>query len=384
MKINVTYACGHEGTVETYDVSRRGRERLEERESKKLCPECYKKELERENEENKRLAQEMGLPELTGTPKQVAYGNTCRMKIINSFGELSRTMEKWLVEGWANEEKRDILYGIMDYIKSVTEASWFINAQIATYDLMNFFSSFKANYPMRYREIVNNVKNPEQKMMQEELVRDGIIKPNKIKHSGIVKIQYDGDHQIRVMGVWNQDLKEMIRQLHDYMWSNNNQFYYRNIDNKSGAVSDRIAELGSCLLSAGYVVSVDDRAAYEKIKSGDYEPEWRRWVDIDNNGQLKIVFDYNDDEAYHIMRETLGKEVRKYDRQWAISPEHYMLIDELIKLHDFKITDAARSAIENARKSVDSAEIVQPILHTNMGNMQEHDGILDDLRDDDD
>lgn len=389
MKVYVTYACGHEGTVECYNAFRGQREWIEQRERQKLCPECRQREYEKENQENERLAQEMGLPELKGTPKQIAYGNTCRINLLKTFEQFEREIMDGLEKYRGHErypklqEMCNTANAIMEYIPTITDAAWFINARISTADVVQFVRSFEREYPNRYEKIINQMHNLTKKDMEEEVIQESIIKPENICHDGIVSIQYDGDHKICITGGWSRELKDLMRKLR-YTWATGDRTFYRNVNSRSGSISDRIAEAGSHLLESGYVISVQGNEAYAKIKKGVYEPEWHRWVDINKNGQLTIVFDYNDDEAYHIMRETLGREVHKDDGQWVISPAHYMSIDELVKLHDFKITDEASSAIENVRKSVDNAEIVRPVVHTDMDNMQEHDGILDDLRDDDD
>lgn len=85
-----TYACGHEGRVQIYGPTK-DRQWKADREFSKLCPECWAKKLaedrERQNAEATAKAAEMGLPELTGTPKQVAWANTLRQRLIDKFDE---------------------------------------------------------------------------------------------------------------------------------------------------------------------------------------------------------------------------------------------------------------------------------------------------------
>jgi len=47
--------------------------RLENVEAQKLCRECYQAELAKQNAKAAAAAAEMGLPELTGTEKQVVW-----------------------------------------------------------------------------------------------------------------------------------------------------------------------------------------------------------------------------------------------------------------------------------------------------------------------
>lgn len=89
-----TYACGCEGRV---DIIGPGKDRgwKKEKAFSRICPDCYKKQLEEERkQENQEAAEksvEMDLPELTGTEKQVAWATTIRFKIV---GNLDKTIEK--------------------------------------------------------------------------------------------------------------------------------------------------------------------------------------------------------------------------------------------------------------------------------------------------
>ncbi len=69
------YACGHEGRVNIYGPEK-DRKWKAEKEFKKVCPECWKKQYE-----EKIINASSGLPELTGTPKQVEWATNIRAKM---------------------------------------------------------------------------------------------------------------------------------------------------------------------------------------------------------------------------------------------------------------------------------------------------------------
>ena len=96
-----TYSCGHEGTVNITGPSK-DRQRKADYIFSGLCPECYKKQLEKEKEEKDieaaRKAKEMDLPELSGTEKQVAWANTLRMSQIEKLNERFEKIEAALKE----------------------------------------------------------------------------------------------------------------------------------------------------------------------------------------------------------------------------------------------------------------------------------------------
>ena len=49
-KYDVTYSCGHTGTVQLYGKNEDRARKIESYERYSLCPECYKKQKQEENE----------------------------------------------------------------------------------------------------------------------------------------------------------------------------------------------------------------------------------------------------------------------------------------------------------------------------------------------
>src|SRR5690554_3848949 len=95
-KYDIIYACGHEGVVNIIGPHK-DREWKLEREKEKICPECWRKHIEeemrRENEEAAKKAKEMELPELSGTPKQVAWAITLRQKLVDVIDGLDEVKD---------------------------------------------------------------------------------------------------------------------------------------------------------------------------------------------------------------------------------------------------------------------------------------------------
>ena len=84
-KYDVDYSCGHSGVVNLGGKSGYRERMVEWYERKGLCPECLqaKKEKDKEAAYKAQLAraEAMGLPELTGTPKQVIWAVDIRNQI---------------------------------------------------------------------------------------------------------------------------------------------------------------------------------------------------------------------------------------------------------------------------------------------------------------
>lgn len=79
-KYEVTYKCGHTGTVELFGKSSDRERKIAWYEGYCVCPECYAAEqAEKRSEEVKKYA----LPDLSGTEKQVAWAEKIRSKYIS-------------------------------------------------------------------------------------------------------------------------------------------------------------------------------------------------------------------------------------------------------------------------------------------------------------
>lgn len=88
-KYTVTHTCGHEREYQLYGKHTE-RDRKIEWLSGQECPECRRKA---EEEVAKKEADELGLPELEGSEKQVKWANTIRAKFIQAAQEKECSMD---------------------------------------------------------------------------------------------------------------------------------------------------------------------------------------------------------------------------------------------------------------------------------------------------
>jgi hypothetical protein len=81
----VNYTCGHNDRMQVYGPTR-DRQTIADRESRKDCPECWRKKQDARNAESALAAScdaaAAGLPSLVGSDKQVAWAETIRAKML--------------------------------------------------------------------------------------------------------------------------------------------------------------------------------------------------------------------------------------------------------------------------------------------------------------
>lgn len=130
---HITYACGHDQTVQLYGNAR-------DRESRAQwlagtdCGDCFKaqrdQERAEENQQNAEANKAAGLPELDGSPKQVEWAETIRAQML---GDLAR--ERTRLTGLRVDEERqrerkkrlDAIVTAHAALAEVASAKWFID-----------------------------------------------------------------------------------------------------------------------------------------------------------------------------------------------------------------------------------------------------------------
>jgi hypothetical protein len=97
MKREVTRACGHTEIVTVYGAYKDRDKRLEY-EAGKLCTHCYaaQKAQEKEAAQNEvaEVIAQLGLPELEGTPKQVAWAQSIRAQRVRTLLDEAKSIGK--------------------------------------------------------------------------------------------------------------------------------------------------------------------------------------------------------------------------------------------------------------------------------------------------
>lgn len=90
MLMDVTYACGHRGTVDVYGNNTEECERkVRDIEERWLCPECAAHERAERNARAARANAEAGLPQLVGTESQIPWTETVRFEALADMRQIA-------------------------------------------------------------------------------------------------------------------------------------------------------------------------------------------------------------------------------------------------------------------------------------------------------
>jgi len=380
-----TYSCGHEGRVNIIGPVK-DRQWKADREFSKMCPECYKQYLEKQREkeilEAKEKAEEMELPELTGTEKQVAWAITLRDQLINKFNKAMNDedyMEYVIRFNPRNQHiTREDMIKIIDYIiENETDAKFYIDTRF--WKLDEFVLKYKKD-ALRPKEEVEMEKE-----LLQEIEKEALIVPENAITNSIARIVYE-NNEIVVTFEKNDKFIEIVKKL-GYKWING--AWRKEITNTTGTATERIAELGNKLLAAGFPVKIYDHIAREKAINADYEPEHTRWIYLRTSGKyegwLVIKWQGRNDSLYQIARKLSGS---KWDNGVVVKVEYFEEVEEFARLYDFKFTDAALKAIQEYKEAYqNSVTTVEKPKETESRDglkeiLESSTEILDDLKDD--
>ena len=116
-KYDVKFSCGHEGTVELFGKSADRERKIAYFEKHGVCSECYKMQQAAAVAE-KTAAWE--LPELTGTPKQIAWAERIRAEVFDKYGAHMQA------------DKSEKTQAFMSFLMAQSSAKYWIDRQDAT------------------------------------------------------------------------------------------------------------------------------------------------------------------------------------------------------------------------------------------------------------
>ena len=229
MKYDITYACGHEGTVSIFGRSR-DRERKIEWLQKQICPECEKKERQKqyaaEAKEAKEEADELGLPELEGTEKQVEWALTIRSRIISDATRVINIKR--------HPEKKEYKEAFINWLCRHEAARFWIDVRGG--DILYLECVFKDEETKKAREA-----------RKDEADELELVKPQQ-QETDVIAIVRADDGEIRINNDKDEVVIETVKKM-GYKWSRG--AWRMKITEKTGTIDDRVIEAGNQLLSAG-------------------------------------------------------------------------------------------------------------------------------------
>lgn len=259
MKYDITYSCGHTETIQLFGRVRERERRILWLQEHGMCSECknkaWQQERERKNAEAAQASAEMGLPDLLGTERQIAWAVTIRFEFVEHCEEL--------------KDKDNEYETIQHLFQTKTEASFWID--LRDEDIY---------------EVLRIAKKEQNAEQTEELMRNGgmILNPPDKNHEGVATIKVI-NRKIECYYPKNDEFISVVKSL-SYRFSKDPVCWMRRFDDADGSVVDRAAELGYKLLQHGFAVAIADAKIRELAVSGEFSEEITRKIGVYRDGFL--------------------------------------------------------------------------------------------------
>ena len=343
---DVKHCCGHTESVQLYGPTKNREWRIHQMEQE-LCSECWAAELERRNAENAKKAQEMELPPLQGTEKQVAWAETLRMEFIASYERnyANRPMRvDPMLENCSNDEYAEAV------LKEETRASWWIDHKDSMWTWTLIHEVVEAARK-------KHVANPLQKAALAEMT----MKPADGEHAqdAVITLEHKEDYIIAQCEARNKAFVSVAKDL-GYQWNSVGHWWSFKLGTCTGSAEDRMAELGSKLLAAGLTIIVSDDNVRQKIIAGDYEPIYPRWLVKASETSLLLRWERGNDKLYATAKALPSAKWSRELSGITFSPKYYNSIEDFVRAYDVHVAPEAQALMDVCKEVEKQALLVKP------------------------
>lgn len=319
MLYDVTHSCGHVAEYDMRGMSSRDRDWRIRCLERQPCEAC---QLEAVME----WGRERGLPDMTGSEKQVAWAAWIRKSQIQ---QAERAMEeaRRRDQRKPNPEAMATLAQALENIQAIPEAKWWIDH--------------------REKDIF--------KEEAERLKKEASVTPAQMKAEEAAILEPTGDVSPTLCVVSRRESSIWVKSDYDprippilkaigMQWDPMERSWWRHVGEKEGPIGDRMAEAANHLLAHGYPVRLDP-SLHQMAIEGSFLPEQTRWVDKSRKEEGKLAITWHKGDP--IERKVSSLEwasMRKGGAIVQLAAKGRLL--DFMELHGFVATNAAQAMLD--------------------------------------
>lgn len=319
---DVTYACGHIGTVELFGRVRDRERKIAWLETTK-CPDCTQKEAEARLQA---FEEEYELPEIKGSPKQIEWGRSIRKTVMEN---LSNNADNWFKKG-DTDKQQDVLNIINMFASQDTARFWIDNRTMESI----------LDMEKTYQRLLNN-----QNKLAEDARREAIIIPEGEKRSdgavvveivgNVVSIEFHKDNEFNAIAKEN-----------GFEWYVDS-FKWKRTALPVTTLEDQAGEIAHYLLKAGFSCCILNDVAREKAISGNFKPAGTRILHATQDAFVFRLLNRKDkdlDKIFARLRKIGGR--RTYNEA-RVKSTMYRAVGDIASEYGFNISGEAKILIES-------------------------------------
>jgi hypothetical protein len=356
---DITYTCGHTDRINIIGPHRARASRIAFLESGP-CFECYKTEHQAAREQ----AEALDLPAFTdGSPAQQQWAETLRVQILAKIEAELEAIERRADPNRQRtsadlDAERQVLHAIT-VIAAETSAKWWIDHRYdSVTQIIREVARAELAKPTAAETQAKQAAARKAEADKALALAAATVRPEQPKTATVAEIHASGNVVSVIFPEKRDDFREIVKGL-GYAWDNSR--WQRTIGRFAGLATDRVAELGHALLTAGFCICLLDDAIRAAAIAGDYAPECTRWVQKCQAGEHKgwfVILWARSEDFYAAARKITGS---RYDAPHVVvPPEQYEQVLDFAARYGFQLSDAAQGVVDVARAAKAQMLTVQP------------------------
>ena len=332
--------CSTSYTVQLYGPGRDREYKLEHYDW--TCADCKEKARQEENQKAAQANAESGLPQLTGSEKQIAWAETIRKQKIATLDEAMTH------RGLSHSLDLDRFNAAVATLKRTASARWWIDNRDTHIETL-----LRAEYQRTEKPLA-----PEEKAIAEEAkaeaMAEATVRPEKPITETVAEIRAGADFVEVDFPEKREDFWKLIKPGMGFAWSG--KCWRRDLKTINGTTHDRAAETGNRLLAAGFPIRIFDDTLRVHAVYGTFEPESKRWVMArtpgDYSGWFAITWP-RDEDFYKAAKKLRGS---KYSKPDVVVPaEQFPEVLDFAEMYQFSISPGAQKIMDTARSVRENA-----------------------------
>lgn len=358
--------CGKEFYVYSYKRNWREAESWEKWAATQytICDDCKQKQYAEESEQAAKEAQELGLPELKGSAKQIAWAESIRKNILpliapamdylhTKQGRVASTP----LYSLCPKRAMDFIDQVRAEIEGETSASWWIDHR--SYQDFKSIASliFERADKLGYKAVQD-----EEYAKRAEADREITITPtDQTKGTVDIKLRDDEHSFSATYSEKDESFADICR---EHRMSKEYTAWTHVVSTLEGTLEDRAAELANHLLRAGYAVKCKNEKVREMAVNATFTPVHTRWIKRDGSDD-DLCVEVGTKEQLESLGKVPGVRCIVYRRTGAhhygkaiIPLARYEEALDFASAYDYRLTPVAQQMVDEAIRRKQSAMTV--------------------------
>ncbi|HRK16536.1 MAG TPA: hypothetical protein PK490_19810 [Prosthecobacter sp.] len=372
-------------------------------EQHQLCPECYRASIDAKraaaSEAAARESEEIGLPDLEGSEKQVAWALRLRAEALKNLSEnLKLKVPRFFSKLELKHEMTDVLSAFealaLNWAAGKTSASWWIDSREAGWldlfakeervSLERLQTAVKDGLSLDVAAATVEAEKSADQMDERDIANAETMEPQERLSPLVAGVNIHSTKVTVRFPEKNEALRTCVKQV-GFRWAEVEWVK----DCVAGEVDDAAVEVAWRLLKAGFRVRLAPEEVRMRVAAGQFRPHTTRRVFWQpDQKKFRVQWDRESgDDFYEQAKRLPGAKWSKELRSMLVPLEAWESVEDFAERQGFRLSPGAEKAVAAGREADARSLKVQlgaePEMEKPVNEMEPATGeVDDDLRDD--